>query len=167
MNCVVSHNECKRRFYESKSNIMKKSIFTSAALAFFIAAGITSCNTPTQRIENAQEEVNDAEEDLKKANEAYLADVVAYRKETAEKIANNNQSILDFNKKIEAKKVEARADYKMKILALEQKNADMQRRMNDYKSDGKDDWNKFKTEFNHDMDELGKAFKALTVNNIR
>jgi chromosome segregation ATPase len=146
---------------------MKKSIITSTALALFMVVGFTSCNTPTQRVENAQEEVNDAEADLKKANEEYLADVESYRKETAEKIASNNQSILDFNNKIQAKKAEARADYKKEILSLEQKNADMQRRMNDYKSDGKDDWKKFKTEFNHDMDELGKAFKALTVNNIK
>jgi hypothetical protein len=27
------------------------------------------------------------------------------------------------------------------------------------------DWEKFKREFNHDMDELGKSLKDLTVNN--
>ena len=26
-------------------------------------------------------------------------------------------------------------------------------------------WEKFKVEYNHDMDELGKAFKDLTVKN--
>lgn len=32
---------------------------------------------------------------------------------------------------------------------------------------GKEKWGTFKTEFNHDMDELGKAFNNLTVNNIK
>jgi len=39
--------------------------------------------------------------------------------------------------------------------------------MDDYKQDGKENWEKFKAEFNHDMDELGKAFKDLTINNIK
>jgi len=37
--------------------------------------------------------------------------------------------------------------------------------MRDYKGEGKEKWEAFKTEFNRDMDELGKAFKDLTVNN--
>ena len=39
--------------------------------------------------------------------------------------------------------------------------------MDDYKVEGKDKWEKFKTEFSHDMDELGKGFKDLTVKNIK
>lgn len=146
---------------------MKKSFLTQAAIVLMSIAFITGCNTPTQKIENAQENVDDAKRDLKEANQGYLADIVAYREQTAKKIAENNQSILDFNARILAEKKEAQADYKKKIAALEQKNADMQKRMNDYNSDGKDNWDKFKIEFNRDMDELGKAFKDLTVNNIK
>lgn len=41
----------------------------------------------------------------------------------------------------------------------------MQKKMADYKADGKDSWAKFKEEFNHDMDELGKALKDFTIKN--
>jgi hypothetical protein len=37
--------------------------------------------------------------------------------------------------------------------------------MKAYKNDADSDWQSFKREFNHDMDELGNAFNNLTVNN--
>ncbi|MFN0047523.1 MAG: hypothetical protein ACKVOU_00200 [Cytophagales bacterium] len=43
----------------------------------------------------------------------------------------------------------------------------MKKKMDDYKEDGKENWEKFKTEFNHDMDEIGNAFKDLTVKNVK
>ena len=52
-------------------------------------------------------------------------------------------------------------------IILEVKNSDMRMRMDNYKEDGKDNWETFKTEFSHDMDELGKAFKDLTVKNVK
>ena len=39
--------------------------------------------------------------------------------------------------------------------------------MSDYKADGKENWEKFKAEFGHDMDELGNAFRDLTVKNVK
>ena len=35
------------------------------------------------------------------------------------------------------------------------------------KAESKEDWEKFKVEFNHDMEELGNAFKDLTVKNTK
>ena len=52
-----------------------------------------------------------------------------------------------------------------KIAELEQKNADTQKKLNEYKADSKEKWEMFKSEFNRDMDELGKAFSNMTVKN--
>ena len=52
-----------------------------------------------------------------------------------------------------------------KISDLEQKNTDMKKKLDEYGMEGKDKWDAFKAEFNHDMDELGKALKDLTVDN--
>ena len=43
----------------------------------------------------------------------------------------------------------------------------MKQKMADYKENGKDNWKEFKAEFNHDMDELGDAFRDLTKNNVK
>ena len=56
------------------------------------------------------------------------------------------------------------AMYDKNIIALEQKNKDLRTKISNYESN-QSDWEAFKREFNHDMDELGQALKDLTVNN--
>ena len=146
---------------------MKKSILALAASALITGAFLTSCNTPAKKVENAENEVKEANKELDKANEEYLADIESYRKETADKIAANDRSIAEFNARIKREKMDAKADYKKKIAELEQKNSDMKKKMDDYKAEGKENWEKFKAEFSHDMEEIGKAFKDLTVKNVK
>ena len=146
---------------------MKKSILNLAASAFITGSILTSCSTPAQKVENAQNNVTEANLDLNKANEEYLADIEKYRKETADKIAANNLSISDFNARIEREKNEVKADSKKKIAVLEQKNSDIKKRMEDYQADGKEKWELFKAEFSHDMNELGIALKDLGVENVK
>jgi septal ring factor EnvC (AmiA/AmiB activator) len=125
---------------------------------------ISGCSTPAEKVENAQKDVTQANIDLDKANQAYEADIANYRAETDNKITANNKSIAEFNARIELEKQDARAEYRKKIVALEQKNSDMKKKMDDYKMTGKENWEIFKTEFSHDMDELGKAFSGFTTN---
>jgi len=146
---------------------MKKIILTHTALAFMIGALLTGCSTPEEKVEKAEVNVTDANKDLNKAQDGYLADVENCRQETANKIATNDKSIAEFKARIEHKKKNAKADYQKKLAELEQKNNDMKKKMDDYKAEGKENWEKFKTEFNHDMNELGKAFKDLTVKNTK
>ncbi len=144
---------------------MKKSILMSSATALLAITMLSSCNTPAQKVENAQQNVSEANQDLEDANEEYTRDMENYRRETNEKIAANNKSIAEFNSRIQDKKNVAKTEYQNTIIALEQKNTDLKKRMDEYKEDGKENWEKFKIEFNHDMEKLGQAFKDLTVKN--
>lgn len=54
--------------------------------------------------------------------------------------------------------------YEKRIETLEQQNKDFRKKIEDYEK-SQTDWEIFKREFNHDMDELGKALKDLTVDN--
>jgi hypothetical protein len=146
---------------------MKKSRVTLTALLLVVGAIAISCNTPSEKVAIAKSNVLKANDALDRANEEYVADIERYRQETADKVAANQKSIEEFNARIENDKKEARADYKKKIAGLEQKNTDMKKRMDDYKADGKNNWDKFKTEFNHDMEEIGKSLKDLTVKNVK
>ena len=101
------------------------------------------------------------------ANTDYQVEVDKYRLETAEKIAENEKSIKEFNLRVASEKKEAREDYKKKIAELEAKNSDLKMKMDNYKADSKENWVKFKVEFSRDMDELGAAFKDLTVKNVK
>ena len=146
---------------------MRKSILALAACALISGAMFTGCNTPAAKVANAQDNVVQANHDLEKANQEYRADIENYRKAESERIAANDRSIADLKASMEKSKKAAKADYKKKVALLEEKNADMKRKLADYKEDGKDKWATFKTEFSHDMDELGQAFKDLTVKNVK
>jgi len=134
-----------------------------ALAAFLLITGVllTSCKSPAEKVEAAQNNVNAANKDLDVANKEYMQDIEKYRKETGEKITANEQSIVDFKARIEHEKKDAKADYNEKIAGLEQKNSDLKKKMDDYKSEGKEKWEAFKTGFGHDMDDLGKALKDL------
>ena len=144
---------------------MKKLFIVVVILACVASVALNSCNTPAQKVENAQENVKEAKEDLNAANDAYLADIESYRKETADKIEANNKSIAEFNARIEKEKLTAKEDYAKKISLLQQRNTDLKKKLDDYKADSKEKWQAFKAELSHDMDELAQSFKDFTVKN--
>ena len=142
---------------------INQSILTLAILA----ALTIGCNSSSKNLEQAQEDVVDAHNELDQANLDYDADMENYRLETAKTIEANNQSIAEFKVRIAKEKKEKRAEYEAKINELDQKNSDMKKKLDEYQADGKEKWDAFKTEFSRDMNELGLAFKDLTVNNTK
>jgi hypothetical protein len=144
-----------------------KSIQAYVLIIITAATILASCNSPAEKVVLAEQKVSEANQELDEANAEYLEEVELYRRETAARIAYNNESIAAFNKRIESEKAEVRDEYRKAIKALEEKNTDMQRRLDSYKADGKDKWEIFKAEFNRDMDNLGKAFSDLTVSNVK
>jgi cell shape-determining protein MreC len=145
---------------------MKNSNFTFAVLMLLVVFAIFSgCESSSKKVDNAQNDVTKANEALDEANAEYLADIEVYRKEKTDLIAFNDSSIVALKSKIAKEKKEVKADYEKKIAELEQKNRDLKTKMGEYKDEGKERWESFKREFNHDMEELGIALKDLTVNN--
>lgn len=146
---------------------MKKSIITLVAIATLISGAIfTSCGSSTPKEAAAQAKVTDAKEELKDARKAATAEEwKAFKDESELKIRDNEIRIAELKAKIKKSGKELDALYEKKIDALEQQNKDMKARIDTYEKDKKSDWESFKREFNHDMDELGKALKDLTVDN--
>ncbi|WP_259014639.1 hypothetical protein [Emticicia fluvialis] len=144
---------------------MKKRIIVVLGIVLMLATVFTSCISNKKKVDNAKAEVAEAQKDLDKANAAYRADMASFRKETSEKIAANEKTILEFNAKMADKNEDTEMKYEQKIAELNLKNKEMKKKMDNYKEDGKMNWEKFKTEFSHDMDELGKAFKGIAIKN--
>jgi Sec7-like guanine-nucleotide exchange factor len=150
---------------------MKKVLFIAVVFAVFISGTfMTSCNTPAEKAEKAQENVTDAKEDLKDAKQEAVAAAVlaaenqeweAFKVEIEAKI-NKNELAIEAHKSESGKKLDA-AHAKL-IADLEQKNKDLKVRMTNYDR-GQTDWESFKREFNHDLDGIGQSLKDLTVNN--
>jgi len=146
---------------------MKKTIY-SLAIAILIAGTVfTGCQTTpsTPEEEAAQANVDSAKQELKEAHKAASAEEwEAFKVESAEKIRINELSIADFKDRRSTSESQFDALYGEKIDKLEKQNKDLKARIENYEK-RQSNWESFKSEFNHDMDELGKALNDLTVNN--
>jgi peptidoglycan hydrolase CwlO-like protein len=142
---------------------MKRTILT-ISISLLLAV---SCKSPADKVDDKEKKVEDAQKELNEAKDDYQKEIEDYRKDINDRIAANDVTITDFNTRIEHDKKEIRNEYKRQVNELEMKNRDLKRRMDEYKADGKDNWQKFKAEFNHDMDELGNALRDLTKDNVK
>ncbi len=152
---------------------MNKLIYAVAISMFMAGTLFTSCQSASQKEDEAQEDVQDAKEDLQEAQEE--ANLQAQKAANAEewrvfksdaeiKITKNENRVAEL--KVQVKKPGKTFDevYSKRIDVLEQQNKDLKARMVTYESN-QSEWESFKREFNHDMDELGNALNDLTVNN--
>ncbi|MEP7322531.1 MAG: peptidase M23 [Saprospiraceae bacterium] len=128
---------------------------------------ITSCKSPDQKVEAAKDNVIEATKDLDVAKEEYIKQYNAFLLESNQKITDNDNTIAQLKKDASNVKKDVKAEYNKTIASLEQKNIELKAKARDYKEDTKENWESFKKEFNHDMDELGKALKDLTKNNVK
>jgi hypothetical protein len=123
----------------------------------------TSCNSAAQKEDNTttteqQEAIND-EQVVATAEEWQ-----EFKTDAEAKIKRNEIRIEELTVQMNKPGQVFDDLYKNRILELEQQNKKLQDRIDAYDK-SHTDWEKFKREFNHDMDELGDALKNITVNN--
>jgi serine phosphatase RsbU (regulator of sigma subunit) len=153
---------------------MKKIILTLAvATAFLTVTILTGCQSSVQKEASARDNVKEAKQDLKKvqadANEEAQKlekeqEWETFKSDAEITIRNNEIRIGELRVKLRKEGKILDPMYEKKIETLEQQNKDLKKRIEDYEKN-QSDWEIFKREFNHDMDELGKALKGLTVDN--
>jgi outer membrane murein-binding lipoprotein Lpp len=153
---------------------MKNITFVIAiAMILMAGVGLTSCESSTQKVDDAKTDVQDAKQDLKDAQNdanaeaqqaAYAEEWRIFKLETNVKIQENEIRIAELKAKMKTSGKNLDALYSKNVDALEQRNQDLKARLNAYDK-GQSDWESFKREFNHDLDGLGQAFTDLTVNN--
>jgi len=147
---------------------MKKPILTVALAVFFIQGIIlTGCKSPTQKAEDAKENVQGAREDLKDAKQEANTTAVkaandeewkAFKIDADAKIKQNELSISELKTKLKKPGKGLDEADKQRIDALEKRNDELKSRLNGYESN-KTDWESFKRDFNHDNDGIGTSLR--------
>ncbi len=153
---------------------MKKILFTIAvAITFTTGTILTGCQSSAQKEDAAEQKVEDAKEDLKDVQQdanteaqkvATAEEWKAFRSETEIKIQNNQKRIDDLRVQLNKPGKTLDPLYAKRIETLENENNELRMRMDNYEK-SQTDWEKFKMEFNHDLDELGRSLKDFTVDN--
>jgi hypothetical protein len=156
---------------------MKKSIFILAASIFItISAIFVSCKPSTkegeeervahENVQEAEENVQETQEDLAEAKkQANAEEWQSFKNDMNTIIDKNDAKIAELKKEIKNSGKAANDEREKKVDALKEKNEELKIKMKAYKNDANSDWQSFKREFNHDMNELGNSLKDLTVNN--
>lgn len=150
---------------------MKKTILAVSAGTILSLLLVMGCQSAAEQNESAQKKVEAAKTDLKNAQEdAYKASVKAATAEqwkefktlTEAQIKENDATIANLRVKIKSANATMQVDYNNRIDILAEKNTQLKKRMDEY-SGNQTDWETFKSEFSHDMNELGKALKGFAV----
>jgi hypothetical protein len=139
---------------------MKKSIIY-AALAVVMAGSFISCESNVQRVENAEENLLAAEQELEDAKQALNAEYPAFRIEAEAKIVANEKRIEELNTIIiqpgDRKLDELR---RQRIEELKLKNTNLRIKLSTYEKENSD-WEVFKRDFNNELNGIIDAIKDL------
>jgi len=151
---------------------MKKQVIAIAATSLFVAAVmLSSCNNVNQK-ESADRKVEREKEDLQDARkEASLEaqsltseDLNKFKDEAEVLIKKNETRIVELRNKMKESGNALDEKRQKRIAELEEQNWELRTRINsfDIKSGN---WQEFKREFDHDMEQIGKSLEDLTVDN--
>lgn len=153
---------------------MKRTTLVIAVCALIMSAtAFYSCQSSAQKEEAAKANVEKAQNDLKQTQAKLDEDAKktreaeelrVFKSETDMKIKRNEIQITELRSKMKTSGKTMDKIHSNKIDELEQKNKELKTRMDAYDK-SQSNWEEFKREFNHDMDELGNAFRDLTVDN--
>ncbi len=150
---------------------MKKTILTLAVVGMITGSIFTSCQSSAKKVENAEENLQNAKDNVSEArevlNQTLIDSITQFKQESDAEIRSNDKTISDLKAKIKTMKMKTKIEYENKISEIEQKNKELKIELDEYKDIEQVKWNSFKNEFNHDMKELGKSIKNLTVNNTK
>lgn len=160
---------------------MKKELFTLLVGAIFATStAFVGCQSSAdkekeaaEKVVDAKEKVVDAKDNLRDAQkevkleaqkEVNAEEWKAFKEQSDARIKANEDQIkqLKMNTKTSKKVIDVM--YTRRIDTLEQRNVYLNERIKTYDK-GQTGWEKFKVEFNGDMDQLGNALKDFTVKN--
>jgi hypothetical protein len=164
----ITYNNIKRtnQFIHQKTIIMKKFVYLFSAITLIASVSLVSCTNSTEDDTTKDEAKKDTVviEEKTEVRVATSEEWAAYKADVEAKIDANEKRIVELKAKINkpGKLLDkARAE---RIEALEERNRNLRLKITAYETN-KTDWEKFKEEVNHDLDELGKAINDIFTDN--
>jgi flagellar motility protein MotE (MotC chaperone) len=145
-------------FKKFMRSIMKNKYFILTIFLLFAGSVYTSCENNR---ENAKDDVKQANQAMIEAQAQFEKEWQQFRNDAELKIEANQKKIDDFNEAMKATSEKFKAKYENEVLTLEQNNIELKKNLNNYKYEGKDNWENFKKRFNNDVDSIEIAISGL------
>ncbi len=139
---------------------MKYSIFMVSTITLIAAFVLSGCDSPSNRMENAETSVIEANRDLEMAETEVEADLLLFRAENEDKVMEYNRTISEIKQKIENESdMDVRVNLERKLDEYEVSLRSLNSEMNNYQASGRENWDEFKDGFSNRMDNLGDSLE--------
>lgn len=141
---------------------MKSKYFILTGLAFIAGLVFTGCNNNSEnKVEDAREEVHQANQELKEARAEYDKEWQLFKTEAELKINAIKSKIEEFKVAMKTMDTIFKTKFENELLTMEQKQIELQKKLNEYHYEGKDNWREFKKGFNDDVDIVENALEDI------
>lgn len=147
------------------TQLSKKNNLLLAAITLVTATLFWGCDSPKQKLDEAKENVEEQQRNLDQAQVDLETETAIFKMESIDKITANEKVIADLKSHLSTIKKDAKVVYEEHLAILEQQNSDLKKRIEEQEDEGMEQWQSFKTEFNHDIDELGQSLRDFTIDN--
>ena len=154
---------------------MKSILFMLVIAMFMVSGSFIGCQSPTEKKEAAEKDLQEAKEDLREAQKevvdsmhraATAQEYEAFKADAQVKIKKNNDRIAELRVKRSKPGKAMDEYYETRIVALEKRNRELKEEIDSYDR-SRSDWGEFKREFNHDMDDLGHSIDNIFNDNVK
>jgi exonuclease VII large subunit len=141
--------------------------------SLLLATLFISCQSPSEKIESATEDVAAAKENLQDVKQEVAADarktasIEEWKMFKSEKeliIRNNEMRIKEMRAKMNSSTSATDKAHALRIEALEKRNKELNTRIANYEA-SQSDWESFKREVKNDLDAIAEGFRELMENN--
>jgi Skp family chaperone for outer membrane proteins len=92
---------------------------------------------------------------------AYVTEYPVYRTSTEAELTRNQDTISAIKERLKNSDAKLRASLQREEEALARENADLRARLETYKDQGGESWQKFRSDFDHSMDSIRTALKNM------
>lgn len=140
--------------------------FPIVIIAIAVLSNACDSAEPVERIEKRDSDTIKVTQQPDSQRAANDKEWLQYKSEIEVRIKTNEVRIAQLKDKKANPGTKMDAYYTERIDALTQKNIDLKNRINNYDKN-RSDWEAFKREFSHDMDDLGESLKNFAVDNKR
>lgn len=128
---------------------MKNYYFILAVILLMAGIFFTSCDNTR---DGARDDVEKANQDMIDAQNQFEKEWQQFKSDAEVRINENEQKIAEFKAAMKTTTAKFKARYENEVLTLEQSNIELRKRLNEYKYEGKNNWDVFKRDFNREVD---------------
>lgn len=142
---------------------MKSRIIHLAVMALTLGLICTACDRQPRKTAELQR-INDSMEHPHNYADTFNADRQKweeYKIEARARLKNNEDSLKALNQRIATASEKMKITYNQKMTALQARNAELRDRLEGYKEEGRENWERFKVGFNNDLDTVSQNMRLF------